>query len=146
MNCRNRTHGERSYHPTPEYRTWRAMRARCSNPKLKEYPRYGGRGITVCERWQSYENFLADMGRRPSLQYTIDRIDVNDGYFKENCRWATAQEQSRNRTNNVLIEINGVAKTMSEWAIIHNIKKSTINKRIKRGWTAVDAVVRPING
>ena len=143
----NFKHGEQGDNkPTPEYRSWRSMRARCTNPKLKEYPRYGGRGITVCERWQAYENFLADMGRRPSLQYTIDRIDVNQGYCKENCRWATAQEQQNNRTNNVLITVDGAIKTMSEWARLYNIKKSTINKRMKRGWTAVDAVVRPING
>jgi hypothetical protein len=144
MNKRNRRHGERGYNPTPEYRTWRAMRARCKNPNLKEYPRYGGRGITVCESWHTFENFLADMGRRPTLGYTIDRIDVNQGYFKENCRWATAVEQSRNRSNNVLIEIDGVTKTMVEWAIIHKIKKSTINKRIKRGWSAIDAVLLPV--
>jgi hypothetical protein len=143
----NFKHGEKGDNkPTPEYRSWRSMRARCINPKLKEYPRYGGRGIVVCERWQAYENFLADMGRRPSMQHTIDRIDVNQGYFKENCRWATAQEQQNNRTNNVFITIDGAIKTMSQWAQLYNIKKSTINKRIKRGWTAVDAVVRPING
>lgn len=142
----NFKHGEKGDNkPTPEYRSWRAMRARCSNPKLKEYPHYGGRGITVCERWQSYENFLADMGRRPSLHHTIDRIDVHQGYFKENCRWSTAKEQQNNRSNNVLIMINGTTKTMSEWAQRYNIKKSTINKRIKRGWTPVDAVILPIN-
>ena len=82
---------------TPTYRTWIEMKARCFNRNKSQYPHYGGRGITVCERWKhSFENFLADMGERP-VGMSIDRIDVDGNYEPSNCRWATQAEQIRNR-------------------------------------------------
>lgn len=141
----NRKHGEKGNNgATPEYRSWSAMRARCSNPKLKEYPRYGGRGITVCERWQSYENFLADMGRRPSLQHTIDRIDVNQGYFKENCKWSTNVEQANNRTKHTYLEVDGVVKTQAQWLRQFNVKKPTFKTRLRNGWDVKKALTYPV--
>lgn len=141
----NRKHGEKGKNgASPEYRSWAAMRARCSNPKLKEYPRYGGRGITVCERWQFYENFLADMGRRPSLQHTIDRIDVNQGYFKENCRWSTFVEQANNRTRQTYIEIDGVTRTQAQWLRCFNLKKATFKTRVQNGWDVKTALTYPV--
>ncbi|MFM7011476.1 MAG: hypothetical protein ACKO0Z_19465 [Betaproteobacteria bacterium] len=83
---------------TPEYRSWQMMRNRCLNPKARDYAYYGGRGITVCKAWGSFENFLADMGRRPTSVHTLERKNVARNYTPSNCVWATRKEQARNRT------------------------------------------------
>ncbi len=90
---RSTTHGMCG---TATYSTWNCMKTRCENPKTKNYKNYGGRGITVCGRWDKFENFLEDMGEKPE-GLSIERVDNNKGYFKENCKWATCTEQSRNR-------------------------------------------------
>lgn len=90
-------HGHRTkYRKTPTYHSWAKMKTRCNNPHAHNYEYYGGRGITVCERWSSFKNFLEDMGERPENK-TLDRIDPNGNYEPSNCRWATAKEQRVNQ-------------------------------------------------
>ena len=89
---------------TPEYRTWNSMISRCTNPKAFAYKDYGGRGIAVCERWKDFLLFLEDMGKRPSLAHTLDRIDTNGNYGPENCRWATKTQQQHNRRDTAINE------------------------------------------
>ena len=107
------------------YTAWTGMFQRCTNPNQIGYKYYGGRGITVCERWKNFDNFLEDMGKRPSNNFSLDRIDTSLGYFKENCRWATPKEQARNRRDSVLITWNGMTKNLVDWAKEWNIAWST---------------------
>ncbi len=127
----------------PTYLSWSAMRARCTNEKSTHYHRYGGRGISVCERWDSFINFLEDMGERPS-ETTLDRINNDGNYSKDNCRWATNYEQSRNKSQNRIIEIDGEKMILTDWAERFGIKMLVVFKRIQRGWSEIDALSKPI--
>lgn len=120
------------------------MLQRCYYPAHKDYHRYGGRGITVCARWrESFENFLADMGPRPSPQHSIDRIDNDGPYSPENCRWATGAEQGRHKCSNRVISALGKTMTLIEWGEVTGIAHELIRARIDRlGWTAEAAVTR----
>lgn len=135
---------------TPEYRIWLAMKTRCYNQKRVDYPRYGARGITVCDEWlHSFEQFSKDMGPRPSPSHSLDRINNNVGYSKVNCRWATRKEQSNNmRSNRSLTDNLGVTKNIAEWTAIKGFSNATIRLRLDRGWSAHDAIHAPkkVNG
>lgn len=141
----NQTHGAAKNGGTPEYRTWRAMRSRCNNPRDTGWSRYGGRGIRVCERWNSFECFLADMGLRPSLNYSIDRIDNNGNYEPSNCRWATDYEQNRNRGDNIFLTYNGRTQCMSDWAKELDLCLQMVYGRWDRGWSDSDCLSVPSN-
>ena len=129
---------------TPEHRVWRSMLTRCYNRNCACYSRYGGRGITVCDRWRhSFKNFFEDMGKRPSSSHSIDRIDVNGNYEPSNCRWVTQTVQSNNTRVNKFISINGVERTQAEWSAISGIHPTVIAKRVSLGWTGTKIISAP---
>ena len=130
----SKTHGHDStkFGKTATYRTWDGIIQRCCNPHSPVYLKYGARGITVCDRWKRFENFLADMGDRP-LGKTIDRIDSSKGYYPENCRWATIFEQNANTTRNVWVVFNGQTLILSEWARRLNISRGALRHRYREG-------------
>lgn len=129
---------------TPEYRSWNAMMRRCLNPASKNWVEYGSRGITVCERWQTFEMFLADIGQRPTPKHTLERVDNAKGYEPDNCVWATRKTQSRNRRSVPLVEHDGQKRCVAEWAEITGIHPETIRNRLHRnGWTAERALTTP---
>jgi hypothetical protein len=139
------THGEtaagRKNH-SPEYRAWCLMKGRCLSPTNPNFADYGGRGIGVAPRWaNSFEAFLADMGRRPTDKHTLDRIDVNGPYAPGNCRWATRQEQSRNRRNVTALIIAGKTRPIWEWAAEANVNVETLRSRLAAG-VSPDVAVR----
>lgn len=114
------------------------------NPKDSCYANYGGRGITMCDRWrESYAAFMGDMGPRPSLDYSVERINNDGPYSPENCRWATDREQSNNRRNNHRITLNGTTKTLVEWARSIGISTGTITRRLNLGWSPEHALTFP---
>lgn len=138
-----RTHGEGP--EIKEYRAWRGLKTRCLNKKNAKYPKYGGRGITVCDRWlNSYENFLADMGRSPSPKHSVERKDNNGNYEPGNCRWATDKEQANNRRSSRIIQYNGQSKTIAQWADEIKIDQTTLLARITNGWSIGDAITKPL--
>lgn len=138
-----RTHGKSG---TKEYRAWPAIRRRCGNPRDAAYQLYGGRGITVCERWQeSFEAFLDDMGPAPSPKHSIDRIDNDGPYSPENCRWATQTEQMRNIRSNRLIAYDGRTQPLTAWAEECGVSAPTLWARIVTyGWTPERALTTPV--
>lgn len=130
--------------PTPEYHTWQAMLERCRNPRNKRYADYGGRGISVCERWLSFENFLSDMGRRPSARHSLDREKNELGYSPENCRWALPHTQMTNRRNTRFVEIGGQLIPLADLAKQYEIPANTLRFRILKGWDLQEALTKPV--
>jgi hypothetical protein len=120
------------------------MKSRCYNPRNNRYYRYGARGIQVCDRWlHSFENFLADMGPRPSPKHSIDRIDNDKDYCPENCKWSTAREQARNRSSCRYLEHNGRRMLISDWAAELGVNRALLTKRLKRGWSVEQTLTTP---
>ena len=130
--------------PTKTYKSWQAMKERCGNPNHNHYHSYGGRGIRVCERWQSFELFLQDMGVRP-VGRTLERIDNNGNYEPGNVRWATNEEQARNTRRTLFVEIDEVTKPLVEWAEDFEICPHTVRNRIYRGVDPVTALTEPVD-
>ena len=128
---------------TRTFKSWDSMKQRCLNPKAPDYEKYGGRGITICDRWlENFNNFLSDMGIRPE-NLTIDRIDVNGNYEPSNCRWATRSLQQRNKTNSFMIEWNGIVKCAADWSEMVGISSKIICERINAGWSSEDTFTKP---
>lgn len=124
---------------TPEYAVWLDMRRRCSNPNSTNYSNYGGRGITVCERWLDFTNFFADMGQRPTAKHEIDRRDNDGNYEPDNCYWATRYEQSIHKRSTRWVEYNGERLALVEWCRRLNIPYSRTQLRLNKGLSVVDA-------
>lgn len=127
---------------TAIYWVWHAMKKRCLLPSDKEYANYGGRGITVCERWLAFENFFADMGHAPPGK-SLDRIDNDKGYSKDNCRWATGREQLLNTRRSAWIDFNGERHRVRDIEISLGLSQGALWQRLKKGWSVNDACSTP---
>lgn len=141
----NRKHGMSS---SPTYSSWESMKQRCLNLNEPNYKNYGGRGISICETWLDKElgfiNFLSNMGERLKGT-TLERIDVNGNYCPENCKWATIKEQSFNKRNNRVLELNGVSKNLIDWCKEYGLNSGTLHCRLENGWSIIDAITLPAN-
>ncbi len=143
MGCRGPTSHGLSY--TPEYRAWQQMRLRCLDPKHKAYPSYGGRGITVCQRWlESPQAFLDDMGPKPSPLHELDREDNNGNYEPGNCRWVTRSVNDRNRRSSRFLEFRGESRTVAEWCELLGLSPSVVGHRLQDGWDPERALSTPV--
>lgn len=121
----------------PEYTSWAAMKNRCNNPGSTHYSRYGGRGIAYDKNWETFEQFLVDMGKMPEANMELDRINNNADYSKENCRWATRKEQTRNRGGKRATRFytfNGKTMCIADWAKEIGISPQSLQKRLNKGW------------
>lgn len=135
-----RTHGRAR---SPVYRVWATMKGRCENPTDQNYPRYGGRGIRVCDRWQAFAHFLADMGEPPP-KHTLERKDNNGNYEPDNCCWATMKEQQRNTRSNLRITYRGETLPLAAWAERIGIAQGALHWRIRKaGWSIDRALTTP---
>jgi hypothetical protein len=140
---RVRTHGMTN---SSEFSSWRSMLSRCYEPRNASYPRYGARGVTVCQRWRdSFEAFLADMGPKPTPRHSIERQNSTVGYQPGNCVWATRKQQQRHLCSNRHITHDGQTRLLVEWAEITGLGRVTITRRLAAGWTVHDALTRPID-
>lgn len=128
----------------PIYKTWHGMIRRCTNPEDPSYFKYGARGITVCSEWMDITQFYRDMGDRPSVKHTIDRIDGSGNYEPSNCRWATPQQQNRNRSNSHYVTFKDRTLTLAEWAEVLGLTKYALYSRVKHGWDTERMLTQPL--
>ncbi len=135
-------HGLRN---TRIYKIWERMLARCKNKNDQNFPNYGGRGIDVCERWMSVDNFFKDMGFPPD-GLTLERKDTNESYCPENCIWETPKAQANNKRNNHLLSFEGRTMTMAQWAETVGLSYSALGSRIYDGWSTERALLTPLQG
>lgn len=139
--CLNTTHGMSG---TPEYITWKSMLQRCYNSNIEQCDDYGGRGITVCDRWKgSFENFFADMGYRPTDQHSLDREDNDGDYEPSNCRWATSEEQNNNKRDNRLFTIYNKTMSLANWCRISQVPYMVAYRRLSKGIAEKESIWTP---
>lgn len=124
------------FHKHPYYKLWKGMRDRCNNPRNKQYPHYGGRGISVCERWDDYEAFVMDMGDRPTPKHSVDRIDVNGNYEPNNCRWATPSQQAQNSRRTVLS-----AEKVAQVRSLRHLGPKSLSERFQVSKSTINGVL-----
>ena len=129
---------------SPEYRAWQAILHRCLNPLSQAFHNYGGRGITVCKEWMAFENFLLDVGPRPSQGYSIERINNNKGYYPDNVKWIPSRDQGKNRRTSKWITFNGKTQIMEDWEREMGFKRHIILERLERGWSVNKAITTPV--
>lgn len=138
----------REYHGmkhAPEYAIWSALKNRCLNPNDARWDSYGGRGITICQKWaDSFRAFIGDLGSRPTKEHSVERIDNNKPYQPGNCRWATRKEQARNKRNNRMLTLAGTTQCVSAWAEETGINRKTILFRLNSGWSVEKALTTPL--
>mgnify|MGYP001097323176 CR=1 FL=1 len=130
---------------TRPYRIWGAMISRCSRKTDINYHNYGGRGITVCDKWKTFQGFWDDMKEGYSDNLSIDRLNNNKGYYKENCRWATREEQDNNTCRSRKITFMGETQTLTQWAYELNMNPKTLDFRFRNGWSVERALTTPVD-
>lgn len=130
---------------TPEYRAYQKMKERCLNKNVDRYKNYGGRGITICDSWlESFQNFYEDMGERPSPEHSLDRKNVNGNYEKENCRWATKNQQDNNKVNTIYVQHNNETKSLSDWCRYYGLNYKSTWKKYKLN-NSFEDIIKNVN-
>lgn len=128
----------------PEYQVWKGMLKRCERKNHRAFANYGGRGITVCDRWKSFVAFYEDMGKRPSLEHTLERKDVNGHYEPGNCKWATIKEQNRNTRNTIRVTYEGRKVALADLVEELGLSRSVVKMRLQYGWPLDVALSLPL--